>query len=74
MSGIYVSNDIIERFFASVFTVALLDDYVMKVEESKDFSQKSRNKENELAVGAHDAPSVGNAHWIIQKGGTILHY
>ncbi|WP_016729768.1 hypothetical protein [Saccharolobus islandicus] len=47
MSGIYVSNDIIERFFGSVFTVALLDDYVMKVEESKDFSQKSRNEENE---------------------------
>ncbi|WP_237702655.1 nickel-dependent hydrogenase large subunit [Saccharolobus islandicus] len=46
----------------------------MKVEESKDFSQKSRNEENELAVGAHDAPSGGNAHWIIQKGGTILRY
>ncbi|QXJ35507.1 nickel-dependent hydrogenase large subunit [Saccharolobus shibatae] len=70
----YVANDVIERFFDGVFTVALLYDYIIKVEESKDFSQKSRYEENELAVGAHDAPRGDNAHWIIQKGGIILRY
>lgn len=69
----YIANDVMERFFARVFTVGLLYDYIVNLEEKKDFSQ-NKGKSSELAVGAHDAPRGGNAHWIIQKGDTITRY
>lgn len=69
----YVANDVIERFFARVFTVGLLHEYLMNVEVSKEIKQYKR-KESELAVGAHDAPRGGNAHWVISKGDTITRY
>ncbi|BCU68830.1 nickel-dependent hydrogenase large subunit [Stygiolobus caldivivus] len=70
----YRSNDVIERFFARVFTVYFLADFLLNYEVIKKFNSNSTGKVNEMAVGAHDAPRGGNAHWMISKQGTIQRY
>lgn len=70
----YKSNDVMERFFARVFTVAFLAEYLLNVGVSKNFKTYSLNKESEMSVGAHDAPRGGNAHWMIAKQGVIQRY
>ncbi|BFH73970.1 nickel-dependent hydrogenase large subunit [Sulfurisphaera javensis] len=69
----YIANDVVERLFARMFTVGLLYDYIMNLEESKEINQY-KGKGTNLAVGAHDAPRGGNAHWILQKDGIISRY
>ena len=70
----YFANDVIERFFARVFMVGLLYDYVMNLEVNKKDFATNKSKGQDLAVGAHDAPRGGNAHWLIQKDGVIQRY
>lgn len=69
----YKANDVIERFFARVFTVLFLADHLLNYEVTKRFSTLS-GKGTEMAVGAHDAPRGGNAHWVILKGDVIQRY
>jgi hydrogenase large subunit len=70
----YRSNDVIERTFARMFTVALLKEYLLNVEEVKGDTNPLKGKPYWMAVGAHDAPRGANAHWVIGEGDKIKRY
>ncbi|MGC9105978.1 MAG: nickel-dependent hydrogenase large subunit [Thermoprotei archaeon] len=68
-------NDVIERTFARVITVALLKEYVLNLEVPQGSTEPlPRRRKYRLAVGAHDVPRGGNAHWLVVEGESVRNY
>jgi hydrogenase large subunit len=71
----FSGNNMIERTFARVFTVAMIKEYIIEAEMPKisSFEPKVLKKQN-MVVGAHDAPRGANAHWIIIENDKVKRY
>ncbi|BDC17865.1 nickel-dependent hydrogenase large subunit [Acidianus sp. HS-5] len=68
-------NNVIERTFARIFTVAFLKEFLENVEVPQGNLEPIKGKtEYTMAVGAHDAPRGANAHWLIREGNKIKRY
>lgn len=68
-------NNVIERTFARIFTVAFLKEYLENVEVPQGSLDPIKGKrEYVMAVGAHDAPRGANAHWLVREGNKIKRY
>jgi len=57
-----------------MFTVALLKEYLLNVEEVKGDTNPLKGKPCWMAVGAHEAPRGANAHWVVSEGNKIKRY
>ncbi|AWR96793.1 Ni,Fe-hydrogenase I large subunit [Acidianus sulfidivorans JP7] len=68
-------NNVIERTFARMFTVAFLKEFLINVEvPSGSLDPKKGKRAYVMAVGAHDAPRGANAHWLIRDNDKIKRY
>ncbi|ARM75330.1 nickel-dependent hydrogenase large subunit [Acidianus manzaensis] len=71
----YRANDVIERTFARVFTVAFLKEYLENIEIPNGSLDPIKGKRDyTLSVGAHDAPRGSNGHWLIKDQNKIKRY
>jgi len=68
----YRSNDVIERSFARMFTVAMLKEVLENIEDPGGSLDPVKGVKYSMAVGAHDAPRGANAHWVVSKDGTTV--
>ncbi|NON61572.1 nickel-dependent hydrogenase large subunit [Acidianus sp. RZ1] len=68
-------NNVIERTFARVFTIAFLKEFLEGVEIPQGNTEVIRGQRNyKLAVGAQDAPRGSNGHWVIVDGNKVKKY